>query len=104
MYSGESLYCFELKQQRRLDHEIDTISDLDVDALVTQSNGLLLFERHATQSELVSQTLLIGRFQQPRSKLAMDLDTRPDRNLRPIPIKSAPHARGSVHHATEFPS
>lgn len=64
--------------------KIEPIGILDQEVLIPHWTELLLHKLQAPEAQLVGKCALIRRLQKTRSKLTMNLDSRPDDLLRQV--------------------
>jgi hypothetical protein len=81
MYRRKAFYRLDLDNHTVGHHEVDTISTIELQALVHDRQRYLHSERNLTQAEFITETLDIGRFQQAWAKGAVHLDRGSDNGL-----------------------
>ena len=70
----ESLNSFDFDDDETLDSQIDTVSGIDLDALVDQRENDLRFDREPELMQLPGETHLVCTFEQawPKSRVHLD--------------------------------
>src|SRR5437660_5609648 len=76
MDGEDSLDRLHFNNDRLFYDDIHSIGAFDRNALIRQGEWLLTFDRQSTVRQLVGKALLVRRFQETRSQLAVDGDRR----------------------------
>ena len=59
------------------DDDVQPVATVELDSLVRHGERLLPLEGESTETELVTETLFVGGFEQPRPEGLVNLDGRP---------------------------
>jgi len=66
----------DLKNQRPIDNDVQSITALEIDCFVANRQRYLALKRNARLLKFVTETLLIGGFEQSGSKFTMNIDCK----------------------------
>ena len=81
----ETLDRFQLDEDVALDDEIEPVSAVDADPLVFDEERKLSFEMKAAQGELGAEARFVGRLEEARPEVPMNLDASPYDSFGPFP-------------------
>ena len=96
---SELLDGLDLDDDLSVDQKIDPVPGIDQDLIVPNRQVLLAFNVEASFSQLVRQTRLVSRFEQPRAQSRMDLERGAENPLRERIQGSTPR-QSSVSHCS----
>src|SRR5262245_14254706 len=71
-FAGESIHCFQLDNDLSIANDVGDVFFLQPPPFIGDDKWFLAFERYAAAAQLYLKRLLINRFEEARSKLAMN--------------------------------
>jgi hypothetical protein len=74
---------FQFQDDFVLYEKIDLVAAIELQAFVIDGQVHLPLKAQSAQVKLMAKTLLVSRFQKPRTKVPMNLNRRPDNRTRP---------------------
>ena len=80
-------HCFEFDDDAVFDKKIDSISSLDLDALVNHGQADLVLKMQSIKRKLIVQTCAVGTFQQACAKSRVNFDCALDNALSDVFVK-----------------
>ena len=96
----QGIDCLELDQHVAVNDEVDSVPNIQRNALVRQRDRPLSLEGQTPQREFLSDAGLVGRLEQARPQVPVDLDHRPDDLLRTSP--EPPSLLASLFHSLSY--
>ena len=82
MNRQQTIYGFEFNNQLALNDQIQTITTVEINFLVTHWKRFLPLETDSSQRQLSIKTFFVGRFQKSRTKDPVNLDASTNDRLR----------------------
>ena len=80
----DSLDALQFDDELVFDENVNSVSTIDLNVFVLYRQRMLELKRHSLATQLMRQTLFVGRFQQSRPKVPMYFDGTTDDTIRKL--------------------